>query len=83
MDKFQEDKVKSNELNCRYWEKYYERNSVAPEGLIVSLHICESRCSCLLHAKFYAVRYKKYSFESVIFIENIVTKSTFHFVLSC
>lgn len=24
MDKFQEDKVKINELKCRYWGKYYE-----------------------------------------------------------
>lgn len=70
-------RVKINEVNCRYWE-IHERNSVAPEGLTVSLHICESRCSCLLNAKFYTARYKKF-FSKCYFYRKYYDKEYFSF----
>lgn len=72
MGKFEEDNIKINELEELLW---------APEGLTLPLFTCELRSSCLLGARFYTAR-DKHSFESIIFIENTESKSTFPFVLS-
>ena len=71
--------MKANTLDCRPRESQCERDPVTPERPAVSSHICAS--SCLLGAKFCTAGDKN-SFESVIFIENIETKNTVHFVLS-
>ena len=59
-DNLQEDKIKIKEQERWLWK----RNSVPPEGLTVSLYICESRSSYLLCAKYYTARNKN-SFEGV------------------